>query len=602
MLSAGVREEYLLELINQMRTDPADELALLLNSNDPSVINALSYFQVNTTLLAQQWATLTPAAPLAYNNILATTASNHSALMSQLDQQSHQLPGEADLFSRITSAGYPAGPVGENIYAYASDTFDAHAGFAIDWGTGPGGMENPPGHRQNIMSTDFRDVGLGILDGGGPGKSTGPLLVTEDFGAPMNPGNPYLVGAVFAGSAYSLSGEGTPQVTSNGLANVTITAASTAAPSMTFTTTTTAAGGYELQLPAGTYTVTFSGGGLAANVVKTVSVGTDNVLLNISSASQTALPTSSVASLPATSPVSFTVSWNGSDPGGPGIASYDVFVSDNGGSFTPLLTATTATSTTFNGANGHSYGFYSVAVDTAGNRQPTPAAAQATTKVVDDVANTKYVTAVYEDVLGRAPDPGGLAHWVQRLDAGAPISSIAAAIGQSAEYYGNFVIKPDYLKLLGRAADAAGLQYWTTQMLNRLTDEQLEAGFIASDEFFANAGGTDLDWVDAVYTLLLGRMTDASGATYWTNQLASLESMESAVQARSQVAVRIASSQENNSNLINDDYLHYLGRAADPQGLQYWLQQFAAGATNEDVIAGFTGSAEYYKDKTGVNP
>jgi hypothetical protein len=32
------------------------------------------------------------------------------------------------------------------------------------------------------------------------------------------------------------------------------------------------------------------------------------------------------------------------------------------------------------------------------------------------------------------------------------------------------------------------------------------------------------------------------------------------------------------------------------------LQQFAAGATNEDVIAGFTGSAEYYKDKTGVNP
>jgi hypothetical protein len=36
--------------------------------------------------------------------------------------------------------------------------------------------------------------------------------------------------------------------------------------------------------------------------------------------------------------------------------------------------------------------------------------------------------------------------------------------------------------------------------------------------------------------------------------------------------------------------------------LQYWLQQFAAGATNEDVIAGFTGSAEYYKDKAGVNP
>ena len=68
------------------------------------------------------------------------------------------------------------------------------------------------------------------------------------------------------------------------------------------------------------------------------------------------------------------------------------------------------------------------------------------------------------------------------------------------------------------------------------------------------------------------------------------------------MALGIAGSQENNTNLINDDYLHYLGRAADSGGLTYWLQQFAAGATNEDVIAGFTGSAEYYKDKTGVSP
>src|SRR5262249_31749868 len=161
-------------------------------------------------------------------------------------QQSHQLPGEADLFARITNAGYAAGPVGENIYAYASETFDAHAAFAIDWGNGPGGMETPPGHRQNIMATDFREAGFGSLDEGGPGKSTGPLLVTEDFGALMNPGNPYLVGAVFAGTAYSLSGEGTPQMTSNGMANVTITVVSTANPSVNFTTTTTAAGGYQL--------------------------------------------------------------------------------------------------------------------------------------------------------------------------------------------------------------------------------------------------------------------------------------------------------------------------------------------------------------------
>jgi hypothetical protein len=69
--------------------------------------------------------------------------------------------------------------------------------------------------------------------------------------------------------------------------------------------------------------------------------------------------------------------------------------------------------------------------------------------------------------------------------------------------------------------------------------------------------------------------------------------------SRGDVALSIANSAENDSQLINSDYVHYLGRAADAGGLAYWLRQFAAGKTNEDVIAGFTGSDEYYKQHTG---
>ena len=95
-------------------------------------------------------------------------------------------------------------------------------------------------------------------------------------------------------------------------------------------------------------------------------------------------PTSSVASLPATeSAPSFTVSWSGQDDaGGSGIASYSIYVSDNGGAFQPWLTGTTLASATYDGQYGHSYGFYSVATDNVGNVQPTPAAAQAMTQVV----------------------------------------------------------------------------------------------------------------------------------------------------------------------------------------------------------------------------
>jgi uncharacterized repeat protein (TIGR01451 family) len=93
-------------------------------------------------------------------------------------------------------------------------------------------------------------------------------------------------------------------------------------------------------------------------------------------------PTSSVNPLPATvnSP-SFVVSWSGSDPNGPGIASYTIYVSDNGGAFVPWLTNTTQTSATYSGQFGHHYSFYSVATDALGLTQPTPTAAQATTYV-----------------------------------------------------------------------------------------------------------------------------------------------------------------------------------------------------------------------------
>ena len=62
--------------------------------------------------------------------------------------------------------------------------------------------------------------------------------------------------------------------------------------------------------------------------------------------------------------------------------SYNIYVSDDGGPFTLWQSDTTATSATFTGAAGHTYGFYSVATDNVGLVQPTPTGAQATTKIV----------------------------------------------------------------------------------------------------------------------------------------------------------------------------------------------------------------------------
>jgi RHS repeat-associated protein len=97
----------------------------------------------------------------------------------------------------------------------------------------------------------------------------------------------------------------------------------------------------------------------------------------------TGVPTSSVQLLPTvTTTASFPVRWSGTDEtGGSGVAAFNVYASDNGGPFTLWQSATTATSAVYSGQNNHAYAFYSVAVDSVGHVQPTPAGAQATTTV-----------------------------------------------------------------------------------------------------------------------------------------------------------------------------------------------------------------------------
>ena len=130
-------------------------------------------------------------------------------------------------------------------------------------------------------------------------------------------------------------------------------------------------------------------------------------------------PSSTIAALPPfTPPGAFLVTWSGLDDSlGSGISTFDVFVSDNGAPFTPFLRATTETSAHFQGLLGHTYGFFSVATDHVGNRQTTPASAQATTASSSPILdiNAAYVTHLYRRVLGRKPETTGLNDFLDRL-------------------------------------------------------------------------------------------------------------------------------------------------------------------------------------------
>ena len=92
-------------------------------------------------------------------------------------------------------------------------------------------------------------------------------------------------------------------------------------------------------------------------------------------------PSSTVAPLPAeTTHASFDVTWSGQDePGGSGIAGYDVYVSVNGGEYALWLSNFEGTTETFTGIHGSTYAFYSIAHDHVGHREAVPQTADAQT-------------------------------------------------------------------------------------------------------------------------------------------------------------------------------------------------------------------------------
>jgi hypothetical protein len=104
-------------------------------------------------------------------------------------------------------------------------------------------------------------------------------------------------------------------------------------------------------------------------------------------------PISHVLALAAQSPANIPLQWTGTDLGA-GVQDFTIFVSDNSGPFTPFLTNTPSTSTTFPGQAGHSYAFFSTARDLVGNVEDAKTVAEAITAVPADAIPPNSVALV----------------------------------------------------------------------------------------------------------------------------------------------------------------------------------------------------------------
>jgi uncharacterized protein YkwD len=110
---------------------------------------------------------------------LTTSSGKHNALMVGGCGLSHQCPGEPSLGARETAAGVSWTSAGENIGegGPVADSPAAIAQMAVALTTAMLN-ERPPddGHRQNILSHDFRHIGIAITR-----DSHGTVWMTQDF-------------------------------------------------------------------------------------------------------------------------------------------------------------------------------------------------------------------------------------------------------------------------------------------------------------------------------------------------------------------------------------------------------------------------------------
>ena len=137
-------------------------------------------------------------------------------------------------------------------------------------------------------------------------------------------------------------------------------------------------------------------------------------------------PDAAVSLLPSEVGRTFPVRWAGhDDPGGSGIANYDVFVSTNGQSFVRWLSQTTTQSAWYVGQPGQTYSFYAVARDNVGNEQSAPSTAQAETTVSTNAPVLALVTAT-------AAMPGSGLAITNSLASGFPVGALRFSLGPGA--------------------------------------------------------------------------------------------------------------------------------------------------------------------------
>jgi len=120
------------------------------------------------------------------------------------------------------------------------------------------------------------------------------------------------------------------------------------------------------------------------------------------------------------------------------------------------------------------------------------------------------IASLYTSILGRDPDPEGLAAWQKALDTGTSFADIKQMFKDSQEARTN-TVKQIYNEQLGREAEAEGLANWLKVYNSGQTAEQISKAIATAKE----GQNMDIQSAASAYRKVLGRNPEPEGLQFW---------------------------------------------------------------------------------------
>lgn len=222
-------------------------------------------------------------------------------------------------------------------------------------------------------------------------------------------------------------------------------------------------------------------------------------------------------------------------------------------------------------------------------------------------SNERFVHQLYQDFFLRQATPAEVA-WGAALLQSQSRAAFVASFLASTSFHEVWIVGA-YQRYVAKPPTTSQLSAAKTSLASTGDYLDVELDVLSSSYYFALAGGSNRELVDALYADLLWRVTDASAWDYWTGEL------DLGRKTRRQVAQLIVKSTEASGirvrglgsppacpalalgsfdDIASGAYCILLDRLADPSGATYWTGQLAGSAQLPVLWSSLASSSEYY--------